>query len=212
MFANLQIPWKVEWTRVCLFHRLPYPQIARLLTEPPLRKVEPSSHAGSKFLLNPSPHVAPLEQHVCLCVEGDLLGCFNGKPKEETTIWAGPLFRYPHPITPGLSSSILSHFRRRKVRFPWRVSFGPCWFSALMLRFPLRESPKAVHSTTVALAKRGRQSREDVDFQIPRGGSLALVGTTGAGKTTVTRRVQRGLFRVASSSWAGVSLHTDETF
>ena len=106
----------MEWTRVCLFHRLPYPQIARLLTEPPLQKVEPSSHAGSKFLLSPSPHVAPLEQHVCLCVEGDLLGCFNGKPKEETTIWAGPLFRYPHPITHGLSSSILSHFRRRKVR------------------------------------------------------------------------------------------------
>ncbi|CAJ1411230.1 unnamed protein product [Effrenium voratum] len=35
------------------------------------------------------------------------------------------------------------------------------------------------------------RSIKDVDFQIPRGGSLALVGTTGAGKTTVTRLLFR---------------------
>eukprot|EP00434_Breviolum_minutum_P017141 symbB.v1.2.015128.t1/scaffold1122.1/size136700/12 len=32
---------------------------------------------------------------------------------------------------------------------------------------------------------------KDVDFSIPRGGSLALVGTTGAGKTTITRLLFR---------------------
>ena len=32
---------------------------------------------------------------------------------------------------------------------------------------------------------------QDVEFNIPRGGSLALVGTTGAGKTTITRLLFR---------------------
>ena len=41
---------------------------------------------------------------------------------------------------------------------------------------------------------------EDISFQIPRGGSLALVGATGAGKTTITRLLFR-FYDVVSGRW-----------
>lgn len=49
---------------------------------------------------------------------------------------------------------------------------------------------------------------KDVSFRIPRGGSLALVGTTGAGKTTITRL----LFRFYDAVSGAVYIDFSSTF